>query len=93
MLFRSQANHASLIVIGAAHYSEPVLGLGRSVTTAVVEQASCSVYVVKGSGAVLATQDGRAISHTPAQIRAMPAQPVADSASFSQKRAISALIT
>ena len=53
----AQANHASLIVIGAAHYSEPVLGLGRSVTTAVVEQASCSVYVVKGSSAVLATQD------------------------------------
>ncbi len=50
----ARANHASLIVIGEANYSEPVLGLGRSVTTAVVEQAACSVYVVKGSSAVLA---------------------------------------
>ena len=51
----ARANHASLIVIGAAHYSEPRLGLGRSITTTVAEEAPCSVYIVRASAAVLGT--------------------------------------
>jgi len=57
LLDYASANHASLIVIGAAHYSEPVLGLGRSVTSLVVDEAPCSVYVVKGGKAVLSATD------------------------------------
>ena len=49
----ARANHASLIVIGAANYSEPRLGLGRSITTAVSEDAPCSVYIVRSSTPVL----------------------------------------
>ena len=53
----ARQNHVSLIVIGAANYSEPRLGLGRSITTAVAEDAPCSVYVVRASRPVLAPQD------------------------------------
>jgi hypothetical protein len=49
----ARANHASLIVIGAANYSEPRLGIGRSITTAVSEDAPCSVYIVRSSTPVL----------------------------------------
>ena len=49
----ARQNHVSLIVLGAANYSEPRLGLGRSITTAVAEDAPCSVYVVRTSVAVL----------------------------------------
>ena len=49
----ARSNHASLLVIGAANYSEPRLGLGRSTTTIVVEDAPCSVYVVRTSAGVL----------------------------------------
>ncbi len=52
----ARSNHASLIVIGAAHYSEPRLGLGRSITTTVAEEAPCSVYVVRSSLAVLGSR-------------------------------------
>jgi nucleotide-binding universal stress UspA family protein len=47
LLEYARGNQASLIVLGAAHYSEPALGLGRSLTTEVVEEAGCSVYVVR----------------------------------------------
>lgn len=53
LLEYARQNHVSLILIGAANYSEPRLGLGRSITTAVVEDAPCSVYVVRTSVAVL----------------------------------------
>ncbi len=49
----ARQNHVSLIVLGAARYSEPRLGLGRSITTAMAEDAPCSVYVVRTSVAVL----------------------------------------
>lgn len=47
----AKANNASLIVIGAAHYSERMIG--RSTTTQVSEEAGCSVYVVRASAPVL----------------------------------------
>lgn len=47
LLEYARGNQASLIVLGAAHHSEPALGFGRSLTTEVVEEAHCSVYVVK----------------------------------------------
>lgn len=49
----ARANHATLILIGAANYSEPRLGLGRSITTQVAEEAPCSVYIVRSAGAVI----------------------------------------
>lgn len=49
------ANHASLIVMGAAHYSERMIG--RSTTTEVAEEAHCSVYVVRSSRPVLGEAD------------------------------------
>ena len=49
----ARANHASLILIGAANYSEPRLGLGRSITTQVAEEAPCSVYIVRSAVAVI----------------------------------------
>ncbi len=51
----ARQNHVSLIVVGAAHYSEPRLGIGRSITMAVAEDAPCSVYIVRTSMPVLAT--------------------------------------
>jgi len=48
----ARANNASLIVIGAANYSERMIG--RSITTQVTEEAPCSVYVVRASVPVLA---------------------------------------
>lgn len=47
----ARANNASLIVIGAANYSERMIA--RSTTAEVVEEASCSVYVVRVSAPVL----------------------------------------
>jgi nucleotide-binding universal stress UspA family protein len=52
----ARLNQVSLIVIGAANYSEPRLGLGRSITTAVSEDAPCSVYIVRSSQPVLASR-------------------------------------
>ena len=49
----ARANHVTLILIGAANYSEPRLGLGRSITTQVAEEAPCSVYIVRSAGAVI----------------------------------------
>lgn len=48
----ARLNNASLIVIGAANYSERVIG--RSTTAEVVDEAPCSVYVVRVSAPVLA---------------------------------------
>lgn len=55
------ANRASLIVIGAAHYSEPRLGIGRSITTEVAEEAPCSVYIVRTSTPVLEETPAQAV--------------------------------
>ena len=49
----ARANQVTLILIGAAHYSEPRLGLGRSITTQVAEEAPCSVYVVRSAVGVI----------------------------------------
>lgn len=48
----ARANHASLIVIGAANYWSRAWA-GRSITTAVSEDAPCSVYIVRSSTPVL----------------------------------------
>lgn len=54
----AKANHVTLLLIGAAHYSEPRLGLGRSITTQVAEEAPCSVYIVRSTGAVIGDGSG-----------------------------------
>ncbi|MEN9314306.1 MAG: hypothetical protein RIS35_699, partial [Pseudomonadota bacterium] len=52
----ARANQATLILIGAANYSEPRLGIGRSITTQVAEEAPCSVYIVRSAVAVIGSR-------------------------------------